>query len=625
MYADDWRTEASLNIPATGIIESVIPPALHFEPFNTNQGLDFKLLGPDGKPRAFELFWKEPSGPGRYQLTPDKIELDADKKGFIWEGPCPPKFITAQIQVKIARHNFVGLLDVKALKPNDPIKWHPLASNAALYQSSGYTRADVKLPKAQYTRIRLFFKGYDQHFDSTPLPVKSVMVLGKSIDRDYARTKIVPEFEVVPLEDITEIRIKLPGSGLWIENLVMNSGAQFQGQWQAGWESIIAGERKFRPMFSGTSIGVNQQTKLGLKIKQRWSGNSLIIRLDSHKRYFGPIHSIEVNCRVPRLLFFADQAGIYTARSGSGSLAKCFPSQKQPELKVAYTPIFSKVQKNTNFKPENLVKKFNIRGGPFNISDYQWQALVKVNNSGYFNLVLNQEAGLANQTSFRLVHNHKQVPYFRGRILFRKTRPKILEEYDSIHNRTNWTITLPAASSQWHSLDLTAHGIFQRQVTLKVHEHGRWKVWRTRTWAHTKNSPAFFSIALHGLKSKQTKIQIQIPHGDNHPLKITDLKVKYRTRDLYFLASAPGDYYLMGGNPKSRSASYDLALIQDHLFQTMAVPLTMEKLTRLQPPGLQVEFQEIFTNQGWGLYAVLGLVTLILAGLIVILFPKTQT
>jgi hypothetical protein len=51
-----YQVQAPLAVPQAGLVETILPPELHhYSP----QGLDLRVLGPEGKSRACELYWMQ--------------------------------------------------------------------------------------------------------------------------------------------------------------------------------------------------------------------------------------------------------------------------------------------------------------------------------------------------------------------------------------------------------------------------------------------------------------------------------------------------------------------------------------------------------------------------------------
>ena len=75
-HADQqWHYQATAQVTQPGLIETVLPAGVFFGTDNavkTSQ-LDLTLVGPDGNPRSFELFWKGDIGPRSVALKPSHL------------------------------------------------------------------------------------------------------------------------------------------------------------------------------------------------------------------------------------------------------------------------------------------------------------------------------------------------------------------------------------------------------------------------------------------------------------------------------------------------------------------------------------------------------------------------
>lgn len=78
----------------------------------------------------------------------------------------------------------------------------------------------------------------------------------------------------------------------------------------------------------------------------------------------------------------------------------------------------------------------------------------------------------------------------------------------------------------------------------------------------------------------------------------------------------------MGGNEAAGRPSYDLTLIQDRLLAALPETIEMAAPDVVESSKWAQLIERLFQGKGIGLYAVLGLVSLILIGIIVRLFPK---
>ena len=586
--------------------------------------LDLSLIGPDGNPRSFELYWKEDNAVRSVVLESSRVYLDKPR-GLIWEAPAPERFKIEDILIDFAGPQDMGKVSIQA---KDSRGWHLLSENAALYHAEDRLKADIHIKPTEYERLRLRFMGYDKEFRETPFIVKSVTVSGKNIAKDYAENDISLHFDEEKKDDKRVISALLPGSGLWIKKLVLSTEAQFQGRWELGSMVIIGGKPQFTEFLSGNITTVGQAgAGLEIPIDRVWAGRSLVLKLDPEGKYLGSVMEMRIITNQPRIVFLADKAGVYQAQSGNGNKVPIREIPGDQKRRIDKVISFSEVTENRLWRPEGLVEKFMLEGGPFIEKGYRWTAKVNIPGPGYYRLRLNQEVSLSpDPCGIRLVRDGMQVPYFNGQSETQEINLQAASNYDKLKNTTSWTIKLPGPSSKWIEMTMESEGIFDRTVVLEIPKpgHAGWQQWKGLHWQNPSNTPAVLHVGLEGLPKDISEIRITIEHGDNHPIDIRRIKAVYYAPTILFLVNKPGEYTLFGGNPEAPEAKYDLALVQVHLMETVPKPAVMEELKPIHPAGLSPRIREFFYEKSWGLYAVLGLVTIALMILIIRLFPKDK-
>ena len=185
---DNWMTEATLETAESGFIEAVLTPGLHLA---AGKAMDLELIGPDMKPRSFEMFWKEKSGSVVVELKPEKVELD-DDLGMVWEGSVRRDFRADHLRIIIADQEGMGKVDVEGYI--DEV-WQVLAKSAAIYRTGSHTQAEVNIKPGEYNKFRFHFFGYDNRWRYTPLPIKKIVVSGKKPGRGYVFESFIPVFK----------------------------------------------------------------------------------------------------------------------------------------------------------------------------------------------------------------------------------------------------------------------------------------------------------------------------------------------------------------------------------------------------------------------------------------------
>ena len=501
-----------------------------------------------------------------------------------------------------------------------------MAENVALYDNLSATGIEVK--PAVYEQLKLSFKGYDKEFRETPFRVKSVVLSGTSTAKDFVEKPVELRFSDEKQEGTRAISSVLPGSGLWIKTVVLSTEAQFQGTWELGREAIVGGKLQFQELISGSITTVSKKASLmEIPVDRSWPGRSLVLRLHPAGTYVGRITALRITVILPRVAFYADKTGAYLARTGSGSKVFIKETPGVADRKIKNVIFFSVVKDNKQWVPEGLAEKYMIAGGPFTDKGFRWTAKVKVPESGYYRLVLNREASLSpSPEKVRLVKDNVQVPYFYGLSEEREIALNAAVDYDKAKNRTSWNIALPTPSGNIKEMIAEAQGIFERNVILETPRPGRggWQPWKTLHWLNTAKTPSVLRVGLEDLPKNTAELRITMDHGDNRPIEINKMQATYYAPTLLFLTHKPGEYALFGGNPGIPEAKYDAALVQAHLIDIAPKAAAMGDIEPFRSSGFKLKILEVFDDKSWGLYAVLGVVTVVLMMLIVRLFPKEK-
>ncbi|EKD81069.1 MAG: hypothetical protein ACD_39C01995G0001, partial [uncultured bacterium] len=266
------------------------------------------------------------------------------------------------------------------------------------------------------------------------------------------------------------------------------------------------------------------------------------------------------------------------------------------------------------------------QGAPFNNAGYTWVATFTAETPGFYQLGLNLQASLDNnRDGFRLVRNNVQIPYFAGAREKAVVDVTFANEYSKTGNTTMCTVMLPAASKNWQTLEFISSGVFSREPVLEIRKPGRlgWQTFKKAPWISRAESQSILELPLTSLPEGETELRLVVAHGDNRPIEISAVQATYYTHSLFFHAVEAGEYQLYGGNSKAKAPVYDLALIRDHMLKTEPKRIRLgEASTFTGAVDIQRQFNEAFSETGWGLYAVLGLVTLLLITIIVKLFPE---
>jgi hypothetical protein len=458
--------------------------------------------------------------------------------------------------------------------------------------------------------------------------VTSVTLSGKNAAQDFAQQSVPLKFADKTDERVRVLSTTLPGLGLWIKKIELATEAQFQGNWELGADVVSGGKLQFQKLFSGsiTTVGA-KGALLEIPVGAYWGTRSLVLRLDPGSRFIGATRSMGITVNLPRMIFYADKAGDYRCQTGLGNMVAVQVTPGDKERKVSAVVAFSAAQENPQWQPESLLAKYAVAGGPFDGKGFRWQSRLKVAEAGYYRLVLNREASLRQDFgTIRIVKDGMQIPYFPGLSEEQVIDLAATPEYDKTKNRTSWTVELPDRSTDLRELIAETAGIFDRTVQFEAPLQGRagWQTWKMMRWQNATQTPSVLRVSLVGLARDVDKLRITMEHGDNRPIELGKLQASYGAPALLFLASAPGEYALYGGNDTIGAAKYDLTLVQAHLADVLPKTVEMGKVESASSAGFKNAFLGVFEDKSWGLYAVLGGVTLILMIVIARLFPKAE-
>jgi hypothetical protein len=618
---ENWHTRGEVTVATPGILETILPPEL----VSAAEGrLDLTLTGPDGLARSFELYWREPVADVRQELNAGQTTLDEQGR-ITWEGAVRDALVVREVQVLLATADALGRVEVEGLHQG---QWQTLARNAAVFEAGGTDPVPIAVPPAAYERLRLRLAALDRRARTAVAPIREVAVTGKPAGKgkDYALRTIDLPFQRAEDEAHIIIDAVLPGNGLHLRGVQVETEALFQGGWQLG-RNVIAGSRKeFAETLNGRVEHVGHAPRLlTMPLETDWPGHSLVVQLEQTKRFIGAVTALRAEVRLPRLVFAADQPGRYLLFTGGDQKAPLLEQPgdvlRRPDQEAAVTGI----QNNPQWRPASLVERFHLTGAPFDADGYTWRAPLAVSEPGYYRLALSLKAVLQSAgRPFRIVHADRQVPYFLGGVESKSIDLPVTMTLDPKKNQSQWTIQLPGASDQWQSLSLHAEGLFSRRVQWERPKPGNlgWEPWRAAQWENRDTRETALRLDLTDLPPHVDRLRAVIDNGDNAPITLSRITARYAAPTVYFLAHAPGPYLLYGGHTRTETPQYDLSLVQSQLFATLAQETTMGEPEAFQRPGWQSRLEAAFKDSGWGLYAVLALVTLVLVVVIVRLFPK---
>ena len=614
-----WRTKADVTVAGPGIVEALLPPEL--VETNKEGQTDLILVGPDQQQRAFELYWREPTGEINRAMTPDYIRLE-DETTLVWEAGVPENLIVSALDVRITEKSYIGKIDILGFQNG---LWIELVDNAAVFEVNNSGQVRISVPESHYEKIQIRMKGYDKQIRESLIPLDTVYLTGKKPGKDFAEHPISLNFETSPSEDGVVLDAVLPGEGLKIKSISVTTEAQFQGDWEIGREIISAGRKQFISIRKGEFPFISRQSQ-AILLDEPWEGRSLTVKLHNEDRFIGRVKELTAVVILPRLVFAADRAGAYTVFAGTGRPSPILDFPGDLDRLPDQSPAFGAAEANPNLRLSSLLEKYTSKGGPFDPGGYAWKSLLPISEPGYYRFSLNLEASLgAHQKSIRIVKNGLQLPYLQGRVQTSDLVLAAQPAFDAEKNRTVWEIELPMPSAQWRELVMDSRGVFRREMRFLIPGPGNMgrKPWHTAVWENRSVDETSFHLNLADFPEDQHKIHLEMDHGDNQPVDIARIQARYASPTLYFLAHESGPYTVYGGNPAAAVPIYDLSLIEKELLSALSTEIEMGDSEPLKTTAWKHRFFAAFKDSGKGLYVVLGLATLAMIVVVIRLFPKS--
>jgi len=591
---ENWLARAEFDIVATGTYLTKLPSRLHRLADDSDADLDLSLLGPDGNSRAFELFWRESSDVGIWQLKPEKVELLEDHR-FLWHGNLPENYLFSSIEVDLPAFPAAGKLTFLGIN-GDQIA--TLGANIAVLKpspNSSRGTASIEFQEASFEKIRIFIAGFDEKFAQTPVQSMVIRAKGRRSGNDYLRVAEELEFSQQEREEELEVRIKMPGNGILVDKLTIGTEALFQGTWTLGHEKITLGQSDFIQFNSGNIEGVDESPlNFEIPVGLNWNDATTIVVLKP-KRYIGKITSVKGEFQLPYLTFAADMPGKYQLVTGRN---QANPVNERPTSIVGdllnLTEI-SKVEFNQKQQAEVVLQNLAVGGGPFKAEGYRWQAPLKIEKPGFYQLQLSSKAACdGNFAGLRIVHDGQQIPYFQGRVYEIEEKLSAGHQFNADENSSVYSLKFPDGKLAPVYLRVKTSGIFERNITLQKHVPGLvgWQDWKTMTIKNTENREIEFIVSMSGFPVDQKDLRLVVDHGSNQALEFSSISACYRTADLFFVAVKPGEYSLFGGNSQAGRANYDLAIIQNKLLKLFPEKITHGSLGELGSESATVQTTE---------------------------------
>ena len=155
-------------------------------------------------------------------------------------------------------------------------------------------------------------------------------------------------------------------------------------------------------------------------------------------------------------------------------------------------------------------------------------------------------------------------------VLLREERPAIWQEIakfpdptpieDDKRRATSYDFDFGAPGAPRDRVTLAiADPAFHRSVATEWSDNG--KDWIPDGFSTVYRTEGSESLQLQVGSRRSRYLRVTLYHGDDKPLKLTAVAVEAIARNIIFPSQTAGEYWLYFGNPKARTASYDLAMV----------------------------------------------------------------
>jgi hypothetical protein len=213
----------------------------------------------------------------------------------------------------------------------------------------------------------------------------------------------------------------------------------------------------------------------------------------------------------------------------------------------------------------------------------------------------------------------RQVPFIV------ETQSRVVSVALSISTRTEGRVTVtrakgldPKGSPSFLELRASSPPYFRRQVSVYELTHDdrgptERRILGQASWEHRpEDPPATVSIPL--TQPSEPELVIEIEHGDNPPLVLSDARVLVSRARIDFLFE-PGDrFLLLSDNPDPSPAAYDLGLLQDALVKAPALRASL-----VDGPARSDVEERAAGRPGWFWFAIVGALLVVVAALVRVL------
>ncbi|MCP4748669.1 MAG: hypothetical protein GY874_21415 [Desulfobacteraceae bacterium] len=149
-----------------------------------------------------------------------------------------------------------------------------------------------------------------------------------------------------------------------------------------------------------------------------------------------------------------------------------------------------------------------------------------------------------------------------------------------------------------------------------------WQYVNGKVWKNHQHDKAVVNLSLEKADKNRKNLKVVMNHGNSWPINLDKISAYYSAPALLFLAHNSGTYEVYGGNDEAAIAQYDMSIAREKLMSLIPESIKMDIVEPIGARGWYQEWLAILIKTRWGLYIVLGSLSLLVMNLIKRLFPK---
>lgn len=535
-----------------------------------------------------------------------KFKTNLSEKTTVISASPESSVVIEALELVTPEREFIKSISIEGRFGSD---WKPLAENEVIFrQSAGAERLRAPIPAGSWEEFRITVN--DGH--SRPIPFTAIRIVTATAVKKpetQARSVTLGKREEINREttltldlgaanlDIAELHLEIsdavfsrqcvlsyqvpsPDGGIRIEDLATSTIYRVRGEQDVSAEDLV--------------IPIHRRVPSRYVIATFRNGDSppLTVSGATFRSY-------------PTILTF------HAGESGTWRLMTGQPRGKMPEydlqpLRGAMTnvggaPITAgELVENLDYRAPLPLPGVETVGTSIDLTKWSRRRKVDAPASGVVRIELDALALAASRTDLgdiRLVQDGRQIAYLvRPGTVLRELKPSgvVMKNDPERPTVSRWEITMPMEGLPAVNLGArSSAGLFVRKFLATIHgKDSLGNSWSnelaTAEWTKSGSNEEPLVLSLRGSRLPKT-IFLETDHGDNPPIPVEDLVVRYAAPSIAAKLDGNAPYFLYYGNPDANPPQYDLRLVSKELMTTdqQSGTLGTEELLKALPekPG----------------------------------------